>query len=402
MDTLGQRRTIRTNRGEMIMLFTELMHSIHPHLMKDADVPSFTRNIIQMLCDIPEEDWYTKKDPSSEERYKDESLRKFYNRGLTKKLAKSMLGRLTKDNFLDAINDPDRSDIVLEGLANDVQPLCDTEDVDVSNVADILFELFHKSLEYTVNPELENDRKIRQAENRSNKAKGTYGSGLVDDCKYTCSMSNCGKHLQTIGVQNQSIADYEILLIDELKGIKYENLIAVCHDCFQKYALSHAKSEEKNLKAIKKLQIDSRTTRQTLDDIAINKGIELVIENLSKAKPTDFKELTYDPVSIAEKIDENKNYFLVNDIRSNVARYYQYIENTMKNLAMKNVYSDDLIRAQIKESYLQLANKKLSPEQIFNELAERIRRITKQDIRFCYIVVSYFVQSCEVFHAITK
>lgn len=384
------------------MLFTELMHSIHPHLMKDADVPSFTRNIIQMLCDIPEEDWYTKKDPSSEEQYKDESLRKFYNRGLTKKLAKSMLGRLTKDNFLDAINDPSRSDIVLEGLASDVRPFCDNENVDILNVADILFELFHKSLEYIVNPELENDRKIRQAESRSNKAKGYYGSGLVDDCKYTCSMSTCGKHLQTIGAQNQSVSDYEIILIDDSKGIKYENLIAVCHDCFQKYTLSHTKTEQNNLKAIKKLQIDARITRQTLDDIAINKGIELVIENLSKAKPSDIKNLTYDPVSISEKIDENKNYFLVNDIKSNVVRYYPYIENTMKNLAMRNVYSDDLIRAQIKESYLQLAKKKLSPEQIFNELAERIRRITKQDIRFCYIVVSYFVQSCEVFYAITK
>lgn len=384
------------------MLFTELMHSIHPHLMKDADVPSFTRNIIQMLCDIPEEDWYTKKDPSSEERYKDESLRKFYNRGLTKKLAKSMLGRLTKDNFLDAINDPSRSDIVLEGLASDVRPFCDNENVDILNVADILFELFHRSLEYIVNPELENDRKIRQAESRSNKAKGNYGSGLVDDCKYTCSMSTCGKHLQTIGAQNQSVSDYEIILIDDSKGIKYENLIAVCHDCFQKYTLSHTKTEQNNLKAIKKLQTDARITRQTLDDIAINKGIELVIENLSKAKPSDIKKLTYDPVSISEKIDENKNYFLVNDIKSNVVRYYPYIENTMKNLAMRNVYSDDLIRAQIKESYLQLAKKKLSPEQVFNELAERIRRITKQDIRFCYIVVSYFVQSCEVFYAITK
>lgn len=384
------------------MLFTELMHSIHPHLMKDADVPSFTRNIIQMLCDIPEEDWYTKKDPSSEERYKDESLRKYYNRGLTKKLAKSMLGRLTKDNFLDAINDPNRSDVVLEGLANDIQPFCDNEDVDVLNVADVLFELFHKSLEYIVNPELENDRKLRQAKSRSSQAKGTFGSGLIDDCKYTCSMSTCGKHLQTIGAQNQSVADYEIILINDAKGSKYENLIAVCHDCFQKYTLSHTKAEENNLKAIKKLQADARSTRQTLDDIAINKGIELVIENLSKAKPSELNELTYDPVSISDKIDENNNYFLVNDIKSNVARYYQYIENTMKNLAMKNVYSDDLIRAQIKESYIQLAKKKLSPEQIFNELAERIRRITKQDIRFCYIVVSYFVQSCEVFHAITK
>ena len=69
------------------MLFTELMHAIHPHLMKDADVPSFTRNIIQMLCNIPEDDWYTKKDPSSEQSYKDESLRKFYNRGSLRDVA---------------------------------------------------------------------------------------------------------------------------------------------------------------------------------------------------------------------------------------------------------------------------------------------------------------------------
>ena len=385
------------------MLFTELMHAIHPHLMKDADVPSFTRNIIQMLCDIPEEDWYTQKDPSSEQRYKDESLRKFYNRGLTKKLAKSILGRLTKDTFVESISDPDRSDVVLDGLADDIRPFCD-EDADITplNVADILFELLHKSLEYIVDPTLENDRKISHARTLSDKAKGLFGSGLVDDCKYTCSMPLCGKHLQTISPLNQSTADYEIVLINDSKGLKYDNLIAVCHDCFQKYMLSHTKNQEKALKAIKKLQSDARSTRQTLDEISISKGIELVIENLSNAKPAELKELTYDPVSISEKIDEDHCYFLVNDVKNNVARYYKYIENTMRNLALRNVYSDDLIRAQIKESYKQLADKKLAPEQIFSELSERIRRITKQDIRFCYIVVSYFIQSCEVFHAITK
>lgn len=388
------------------MLFTELMHAIHPHLMKDADVPSFTRNIIQMLCNIPEDDWYTKKDPSSEQSYKDESLRKFYNRGLTKKLAKSMLavGVLTKNNFIDSINHPERDDIVLDGLVDDVQPFCDTStNVTNQNVAEILFELFHKSLEYIVNPELENDRKIRQGQTISNRAKGSFGSGLVDDCKYTCSMPLCGKHLQTITPQNQTAADYEIIPIEESKGVKYENLIAVCHDCFQKYTLSHTKAEKKSLKAIKKLQMDARSTRQTLDDIAISKGIELVIENLSNAKPSELKDLTYDPVSVSEKIDEDNCYFLVNDIKNNVARYYNYIEKTMRNLSMKNVYSDDLIRAQMKESYKQLAsNHTLTPEQIFSELSKRIQRITKQDIRFCYIVVSYFVQSCEVFNATTK
>lgn len=387
------------------MLFVELVHAIHPHLMKDADVPVFTRNLIQMLCTIPEEDWYTKKDPSSDERYKDESLRKFYNRGVSKKLAKSMLavGVLTRQNFIDSINHPERDDVVLDGLVNDVLPFCDDDtDVDTQNVAEVLFELLRESLEYIVNPELENDRKIRHAQTVSNRAKGIFGSGLLDDCKNTCSVSLCGKHLQIFSSQNQSVAYYEIILIDDKKGAKYENVIAVCHDCFQKHTLSHTKAEQKELMATKKLQADSRSTRQTLDDIAISKGIELVIENLSNAKPTELQDLTYEPVSVSRKIDEETSYFLVNDIKNNVTRYYKYIENTMRNLSLKNIYSDDLIRAQIKESYKQLAAKKLTPEQIYSELAERIRRITKQDIRFCYIVVSYFVQSCEVFHDITE
>lgn len=385
------------------MLFAEIMHAIHPHLMKDADVPAFTRNMIQMLCDIPEEDWYTKKDPSSEQRYKDESLRKFYNRGLTKKLAKAILGRLTKENFVESISDSSRDDVILTGLANDIRPFCDEEvEITSTNVADILFDLFHKALEYIVNPELENDRKIRYAQKLSNQAKGVFGSGLLDDCKYTCSSSLCGKHLQTITKKNQSVADYEIIPIEANKGQKYENLIAVCHDCFQRYTLSHSKAEENALKTIKKLQSDSRSTRQTLDEISISKGITLVIENLAQTKPIDLKKLNYEPVSITQKIDENNCVFLVNDIKNNVTRYYTQIENIMKNLSLRNVYNDDLIRAQIKESYNQLANKKLTPEQIFSALAERIQRLTKQDIRFCYIVVSYFVQSCEVFHVIAK
>lgn len=56
------------------MLFTELLHAIHPHLMKDAEVPDFMRDLIQRFCDIPEEEWSTKKDPSSDSRYKDASL----------------------------------------------------------------------------------------------------------------------------------------------------------------------------------------------------------------------------------------------------------------------------------------------------------------------------------------
>ena len=386
------------------MLFTELVHAIHPHLMKDADVPEFMRNLIQMLCDIPEEDWSTKKDPSSEQTNKDASLRKFYTKGPTKKMAKSMLGRLTRDNFVESINHDDnyneRTDVVLESLAEDIKPFVDG--IEKDNVAEALFELFKESLEFIVNPELENNRKITSATTGSKKAKGLYGPGLVEDCKHICSKPGCGKHLQVVDDKNLAVDDYEIACINTGKPSTYENLIVLCHDCFQSYVFKHARADETELQAIKKLQSNARSTRRTLDEVAIEKGISKVIENLSKAQPGQLLELNYDAVKVPKKIDEDLHSFLVFEVKGHVTRYYQYVEKTMQDLVRRKQFSDDLLRAQIKESYRNLAEKKYSPEIIYNALSERLNSITKQDIRFCSIVISYFIQSCEVFDVTTK
>lgn len=45
------------------MLFTEILKAIRPHLMNDATEAVFMRNIIQMLCDVPEKDWGKKMTP---------------------------------------------------------------------------------------------------------------------------------------------------------------------------------------------------------------------------------------------------------------------------------------------------------------------------------------------------
>lgn len=45
LDTLGQRRINRKNeiRRMLNMLFVDLVHVIHPYLMKDGDVPTFVK-----------------------------------------------------------------------------------------------------------------------------------------------------------------------------------------------------------------------------------------------------------------------------------------------------------------------------------------------------------------------
>ena len=162
------------------------------------------------------------------------------------------------------------------------------------------------------------------------------------------------------------------------------------------------KAEERELQTIKRLQIDARSTRRTLDEVSIEKGITQVVINLSKAKPGQLLELNYDAVSVPEKIDEDLHSFLVYEVKGHVTKYFLFIEKAMQDLARRKQFSDDLLRAQIKESYRKLAEKKNSPEMIYSALSERLRNITKQDIRFCAIVISYFIQSCEVFNVTTK
>lgn len=381
------------------MLFAELIHAIHPYLMKDADVPEFMRNLIQMLCDIPEDEWTTKKDPSSEQANKDASLRKFYTKGPTKKLAKSILGRLTRENFIESINH-DRTDVVKESLAESIRPF--HEDVNKDNVGEVLYELFKKSLEFIVNPELENERRLNLAKTTSSQAKRSFGSSLLTDCGHTCSMQGCGKSLLIEDNHNNAVDDYEAARIDSSKSVKYKSFIALCHDCFQKYAFKHTKAEEIKLQAVKKVQIQTRDSRNALDEVVIEKGISQVISNLSRAKPKDFVEISYEALSVSEKINGEDHGILLNQVTSDVTKYYLFIEKLMQDAAKKKMFNDILLRAQIKAAYEKLADKKYSPEQIYTALSERLHGITKQDIFYCYIVIAYFIQSCEVFDDFAK
>ena len=169
-----------------------------------------------------------------------------------------------------------------------------------------------------------------------------------------------------------------------------------------KYAFKHTKNEERKLQAIKKVQMQTRDSKNALDQIAIEKGISQVISNLSRAKPKDFVEISYKALSVAEKIDEDEHGILLNQVTGDVTKYFLFVEKSMQDAAKKKLFNDVLLRAQIKAAYEKLEEQKNSPEQIYAALSERLRAITKQDIFYCYIVIYYFIQTCELFNASTK
>lgn len=378
------------------MFFSDLCKLVRPHLSGDDNVEDFMRDIIAMLIDLPEKDWDTAKDPSH--RVKQSTLRSFYNRGLSQKMAMQILKYPNKDGFIDSINYYERPITVRENLANDIKPFVN-EEVNPDNVGEILFKLFNESLKYEVNPQKKNERTLLKARQDSLSYKGEMGSILLEDCRFACSSPGCGSSLQVTGDNNSGVPSYEIAKISFRKKSEYKNLLCLCHKCFDSYVIGHTKAKEKELEAVKDIQSSSRYSSNILSEIEIEKGITLIVENITAAKESDLIELNYNPTSVKGKIVGESNTMIRNLIEFYVAKYVNFVHKIMQNLSEQGKFKDELVRAQIKEKYKNLKNQKnkVSKEQIFNSLAEIIQKQTNQNIISCHIVVAYYVQSCEVF-----
>lgn len=52
--------------------------------------------------------------------------------------------------------------------------------------------------------------------------------------------------------------------------------------------------------------------------------------------------------------------------------------------------------------YKRLKKAKKSNLEIFNEISEKVHKVSLQEDIYCQIVVAYFIAKCEVFDAISK
>lgn len=73
------------------------------HLADGDDVPYFFRELMAMITTVTEDEWGTGKDPSV--KLSDETIRSYTKRGLPKKLAGSIVYRLTPEVLVERINE---------------------------------------------------------------------------------------------------------------------------------------------------------------------------------------------------------------------------------------------------------------------------------------------------------
>ena len=360
-----------------------------------ANVPNFVRDLIAMITSVPEEEWNTKKDPSN--RVNPETYRNYSKRGIPKKLAVSIVDKLSRENFIESINQ--RPPETLEILSEDIKPY--NSSATKENVAEILADIFINIIKERAG-QISSDLLIEQKQKEdSENLKAKFGKYLLRECNNHCAMNGCGKPLFVSDGFNISDV-YEISKIDKAKSDSLDNLIALCPSCFYLYQLDGNKSLTKDLKERKKYLSSHLKNIIELSPASLGKGLTNVIIRISKLKQTDIYDITLEPHELQEKIDPDENLMLYNQVKNTVITYYGNIKDIFLSLDKSQVIDYEETQLQMKAIYKKLKKTNKSQISIFNEISEKLHNVTLQDRGYCQIIVCYFIQSCEVFDAITK
>jgi hypothetical protein len=88
--------------------------------------------------------------------------------------------------------------------------------------------------------------------------------------------------------------------------------------------------------------------------------------------------------------------------RNQVTSYYPKVREILRNYDKRGVLDYEELQEQMKGLYRKLKKKNLSQMEIFERITSKIQTSTRHESIFCQIIVSYFVQNCEVFDAISK
>ena len=129
----------------------------------------------------------------------------------------------------------------------------------------------------------------------------------------------------------------------------------------------------------------------------MEKDLAVIIRKLASLTPPDVKVLlSYEPYNVDIKIPTDG--VLNGEVKNAVALYYRYIEGLLQDASKTNTLFFKILAERIQYASDQFISEGLSQQIVFNNLTEWIKnRATTANETACRILVSFFVQNCEVF-----
>lgn len=199
------------------------------------------------------------------------------------------------------------------------------------------------------------------------------------------------------GLDNETAAEFATVYPAPKKPDVPDNLIALDEGCAERYLLSPTAEEYRKLYEIKIQLAKNYAAKLEVNSVQLEDDIRTVLDALSTINDTsELVELEYEALRIDEKFDA-ENFILKNETQMQVVTYYRYIERVFSN----SNADFDMIASEIKVSSMKLERAGLPQSDVINHLSEWIRNkagLGTGSRLACNIVVSFFIQNCEVFH----
>ncbi len=201
----------------------------------------------------------------------------------------------------------------------------------------------------------------------------------------------CGRVLAT----NIDSADTDYSQIVNIGGEE----VVLCVDCARK-AKSYTDSEKADLLSQKE-ELTIKTA--IVDAVArneIERQIEAALREIDQLDETPETKLKTDPAPVEKKIKEKR---LKRDVLNDVLPLFDGVNEILDRLSGEGVFNITKLEKNIRRMSEDADTGQLSQDAIFDILVETLYDKTGRKYRAaCRIVVSYFVQSCEVFEVLNE
>lgn len=384
----------------MILTFSEFAQILMPILGSGANTAEFTKELFSNITTFPDDmdgDYNPIHDVTSS------ALKSYFNgtrpiSSMAKKINKYIdIDRF--ENYINSANEDAQSSI--GSKLSEYFP-----DINAFNTPEKCAKIFKDIL-----IESATSGKNKKATSTSSKSgqlisvdvlKNEFGLRLILESNGICPNDNCYQPLYVTSNNGKTAANYEIAQIDpKLKPDSYENLIALCPKCKNKYLLSPSQDDIKRMADIKRHLMLEANAIEALADSKIEEGVNRVLRKISTTPFTELIPLNYDPVEVKRKIKRD-NVPLFIKIQSSVNIYYLYVENLFQQLSKEGQLRFEPFSMQVKLNYWNLRDQGLSQSDIYYKLVDWLAKNTNESKEPCEVIISYFVQKCEVFDVIAE
>lgn len=177
------------------------------------------------------------------------------------------------------------------------------------------------------------------------------------------------------------------------------NIIPLCKSCHGEFDTPRTVEEYRELVAIKQKIMERTKQIETWHRYHIEDAIEDVIKALFDDTSFDLDaDIKYIPKEVDAKIDSTMSRPTYRKIRNYVSDYYIFVRKKLSTLDTSGDCLSEVISQQIKTYYVAQKKSGLTQQVVFENIVDWLNIKTKPETKdAAEIIVSFFIQNCEVF-----